>query len=205
MGFVVDVLLFFATNAIVISLVSGFLGGEEIILFLSFLSGQGTLPFWILFVFAYIGTIASNILWYFAGKTIIIDKIVHWKKIRKTYEKIVHLIDKSKKRNEILALFVTKVIYGTRIITIMLLSKKGMSFLQFVIYSSTATLVWYIIVIPIGWLAGRGFTFLFEILENLQLAIAFIVSAIVVFYIIRVAVHNYIVKKHKMHGNNKGN
>ena len=53
-------------------------------------------------------------------------------------------------------LLYTKFLYGTRLITILHLSSRKISFRSFFLFNIISAVIWLFVVIPLGWLAGMG-------------------------------------------------
>ena len=61
-----------------------------------------------------------------------------------------------------------------------------MSFKRFTFFNSIVIFIWMIIVVVLGWLAGKGVNIILATYKNLQLGILILLITLVLFYIIRV-------------------
>lgn len=177
------------------SLFAGIFTGEEVILILAFLSAQGILPLWVVFVFVPIGTFITDIFFFFIGKTKSVNKIKEWKYFSNSYKKIDTHIGKLTKEKHIFVLFYTKFIYGTRIASILFLGLKGTSYSQFFKYNFFITILWAMIVIPLGYLAGKGYSFIINIFRSVELGLLFVLIFIILLFIVKKWISTKLIKK----------
>lgn len=135
--------------------VGAFIFGETIIIPSGFLASQGLMDVRTIFLVTLLATIISDSVWYFFG-----DKILH-KKLREAsfhhkYERVIGLVDRLAGKRPILALFPIKLIYGTRILTIIYLSAKKIPFWMFALVDLIASIPPLVLVIGLGWSLGKG-------------------------------------------------
>ena len=175
-------------------MVGAFFGGDGIILFLSSLSGQGVINFWTIILFCSLGTIASDVMWFFIGRTRLADKVISHKQFNRGYSKIERILAKYG-RSDFLLLLIVKFIYGIRIITIVYFSRERKSFPRFVNYNSIAVLVITVFVSFLGWMAGKGIRSYVDIYENFRTAIKIIVLILVLFFILKSVIKKWLLKE----------
>ena len=179
----------------VVPFLGALIGGEETILVITTLSAQGIIPFWVVAVFSFLGTVVSDTLWFFVGKTPLYGKLISLSSFKNGYSRLVRMMDTVFHGNFFMALLVTKFLYGTRIVTIMYISKKDLSFLFFTIYNSLTTIIWLSVILTIGWFAGKGVSVLLKVTENIQIVAVVVIVFIAAFYILRIWINKVIVKK----------
>jgi len=197
MSTIENIILFFSGYPFTISYFGAFLGGEETILVLSFLSGQGIIPAWIVFLACTLGTMSSDIFWYFLGKSKAIDWILRRKYFSSGYAKVNWAYDRLTRYNTIGALLMGKFLYGTRILTIFYLSRGKMNLKRFCGYNALIVLIWSAVIVPIGWLAGRGFSLFLDILKDFQFIVGIIIILVILVYVIHKALNRWMVHKIK--------
>jgi len=180
-----SLLLVFVNYPKIITFVGSVLGGESVILFLSALSGQGAISLWVVYVFCFFGTIFSDSLWFLIPKSRFFKRIVGQRVISKGYTKIVEAIDKISHKKNLVFFVVAKFLYGTRIIFILYISDKNFKYRKFLAYDSFATAFWLGVLIPIGWLSGRGLKKFVDIFNDVQLGMSITIGIVLVFYIAR--------------------
>ena len=97
----------------------------------------------------------SDILWFRFAKRIF-GKTRRWNAKSLKDKKIILAIEKLSSNKTFLMLLYTKFLYGTRLITILHLSSRKISFRSFFLFNIISAVIWLFVVIPLGWLAGMG-------------------------------------------------
>ena len=193
-----SVILSFITSSVqLVCLIGAFFGGDGIIIFLSTLSGQGLISFWTIILFCSLGTISSDLMWFFIGRTRLAEKVISNKRFNWGYSKIERLLDRYG-RNDFLLLLIVKFIYGIRIITIVYFSRERKNFYRFLNYNSIAVVVITIFVTSLGWMAGKGISSYVNIYENFSMAIKIFVIVLVVFLILKTFIKKWLLKEKKI-------
>ena len=180
---------------ILTSFLIGIFTGEEVILILAFLSAQGVLPLWVVLVFVPLGTFLCDTFFFFIGKTRIVNRLKEWKHFSRNYKRVDEHVGKLTRERHILTLFYTKFIYGTRIVTLIFLGLKGTSYSQFFVYNLAITILWAIIIIPLGYFAGKGYTFIIDIFRSVELGLLFILLSVILFFLIKKWISTKLIKK----------
>ena len=192
------ILEYISQYPILSSLLVGIFTGEEVILVLAFLSAQGVLPLWVVFVFVPLGTFICDAFFFFLGRTKFVNRIKEWKHFSKGYEKVDANVGRLTKDRHIFTLFYTKFIYGTRIATLIFLGLKGISYSQFFKYNLIITILWAMIVIPLGYFAGKGYGIILNIFRSVELGLLFILIFIIFFFIIKKWISTKLMKKQSL-------
>ena len=185
---------FITTNLPVVCLVGAYFGGDAFLLFLSSLSGQGLIHFWTIILFFSLGTISSDVMWFFLGRTRLAEKLISHKQLNKGYSRLERILTKYG-RNDFLLLFVVKFIYGIRIVTIVYFSRERKKFGRFFGYNSLAVVAITVFVSFLGWMAGKGIHSYVDIYENFRSAIKIIVIVLVLYFILRSLINKWLLKK----------
>jgi membrane protein DedA with SNARE-associated domain len=191
-----NIIFIFLSYPFSLSFLGSFFLGEEIILALSYLSAQNFVPFWTIFTAAYLGTISSNIAWFFIAKTRAADKILNLKYFSKGYKKIVYIFEESIKYNIFLSLLILRFAYGSRIITIFYLSREKFSLKKYIFYDFIISLIWLMAITSIGWFAGKGAERLVEQLRDFQAGLLILILIIIIVYFSKIKIKKLINKKH---------
>lgn len=165
---------------LIVFLGAGF-GGEFALLSLGFLAAQGIIPIIPLFVVSFLGTLFSDAIWFFTGKTSLVKKLITHRYANTTISIISQAINRVSRGNHLAALIMGKFLVGTRVLMIMYVGMTNISFVNFFRADIIATLIWLVVLIPIGFISGFGFTYLAGILENVYAAIGFILLIIIGF------------------------
>ncbi len=128
--------------------------GDETMFLFSFLSTQGYLNIFALFFIAILSNLCSDFFFFFFG-----DRVLRkWKRINKYKKRTENIFKKTK--NQKLALFLSKFIYGTRSLTVIFLGGSSMKFLTFIIWDIIALIPITIAILFFGWFAGQGANYL---------------------------------------------
>lgn len=185
---------FITSSVPLVCLVGAFFGGDGIIIFLSTLSGQGLINFWTIILFCSLGTISSDLMWFFIGRTRLAEKVISNKRFNRGYSKIERLLDKYG-RSDFLLLLIVKFIYGIRIITIVYFSRERRNFYRFLNYNSIAVVVITVFITSLGWMAGKGIRSYVNIYENFRTVIKSIVIVLVIFFILKTFIKKWLLKE----------
>jgi membrane protein DedA with SNARE-associated domain len=158
--------------------VAAVLGGPELILPLAFLVGEGFWSIPRLFAVTFVATILVDLFWFILAR---LGR--NWKWL----QKLTHEDSRVKKwvkrlaKSEASLLFMTKFIFGTRTVSVLYLSLDGLKFLRFMLLNMVVTIPWLLIIIAIGWLAGRGSNFFGGIMNHPVLLAISVVGLILIF------------------------
>ena len=159
--------------------------GEEIVLILSFLSANGFLPLWVVFVFCFAGRVISDFFFFLLGKLELSDFLKKYQG-GKVYKKVDKVFSKLNRKSIFVTLLYTKFLVGLRAAMMVYIGIKGISIKKVIIGNAGAILVWLLVLIPIGWFAGSSFKLILIVFRDLKIAVLFlIVFAIIGFFISR--------------------
>lgn len=181
---------------LVIFFVAAF-GGEVGMIALSFLAAHKLFPFWPFFILSFVGVIFSDTIWFFMGRTKIAEKIFSHRYANDTVFIITEAIRKISRGNHLLALIFTKFLIGTRVVLIFYISRTKMAFENFIYDDIVAILVWLVVLIPIGFLSGLGFTYISDILESIYAGIGFVLLVLIVVVILQIWLKRVFTKEGK--------
>ncbi len=174
-----------ALQYVVIFLGAAF-GGEAAIITLSFLAAQKFFPLLPFFLVSYVGTLSSDALWFAMGRTKLAAKITDHRHVSKTVFMIMEAIRKVSRGSHLLAIIFTKFLIGTRVVLILYVSKTNITLRDFMRYDLIAILIWIVVVIPIGLLAGLGYNYISKTLENIYAGIGFALFILIVFVLLQI-------------------
>lgn len=166
------------TYELPVVLLGAFFLGESVLIPAAFLAGQGMWSLTEVFIVAYVGTLLSDAVWFWFGPRIF--AFAHgFEAVKKKSDiflpKIEHLGNQP-----FHLLLVSKFVYGTRILTIIYLSKR-VTTLAFTLYNLLGTFLWLLAVMLVGYLAGKSIVNLLPIFSDakyLALGILILIVAI---------------------------
>jgi len=169
-------------------------GGELVLFILGFFIAQGFIPAWPVIVLGFFGTFVPNLLWFFLGKTAIADKLISHRFAHNTILTITEALHHISNRNRLTAIIIIKFLVGTPFVLIMYVNKIKLGFRRFVYYQSIAIFLSLLIVIPIGFLSGLGFTYFSKILKNLYAGLGFLLLIIVIIIMVQLWTKRELIK-----------
>ena len=170
-------------------------GGELALFAVAFLGAQGILQVFPLIVFSFLGAFSADILWFSLGKTTLAGKIISHRYTSPAIAVIAEAINRVSRGSRLAALILAKFLVGTRIVIIMYVSKTDLGLKKFARYDAVAVLAWLLVVIPIGFISGLGFTYLAEFFHNLYIEIGIILLILFIVVIIQIWLEKMFVKK----------
>src|SRR3989344_4243618 len=141
--------------------------GEEFVLFLAILAGNGEMPLISVIIGGILGMLFIGQIYFFIGRSKFISQLDKNGSISKMTHFLPQFIKKFGEKNIILEIFITKFIYGTRAASIILLGTKT-PYRKFLISDIIATIGWAVIMIPLSWLSGRGIQIFLKITKGLE-------------------------------------
>ena len=171
-------------------------GGEETILIISVLAAGGAFSFPLLFAMSFLGTVTSDIAWFYFGKY-----GMRWLEGRPSiYEKIEQVEQftvRMTRGQDFLALLITKFLYGTRLIMIFYLARKRLSFRAFLAYDAAVTGIWALVICSLGWWAGRGVSWAAQVFGDLSSVLGVMVIGFVALYALRIWLNKTLIETTK--------
>jgi membrane protein DedA with SNARE-associated domain len=178
-----------------VSYFAPFIGGENAVLIMSFLSAQGILPLAVVVFFSFLAMITLDSIWFFIVKSKRVTKIKESEKISKYNLRLEARLEKVTNKQDILILLLSKILIGTRILIIIYLSLKKMSYKKFMLYNTPPTFLWACTLGLIGWFAGRGYYNLDAAQNNLLLAGVILLGTILFISLISYLLKKWLLKK----------
>ncbi len=169
---------FLGEHQILLIFLGSFLLGESVIITLALLAAQGIISLPFLFLFGVLGTIVSDTAWFYIGK--ILQSKHFFKKKLHRHHRLFFSVNKITGKKPFLFLLVAKFLYGTRILFITYLSIRKLRYLTFILFDTLGTMVWFAIIISLGWLAGKGIVNFIPIFRSVQYFVAAIIILLII-------------------------
>ena len=170
-------------------------GGELALFTLAFFAAQGVLSLFPLIVFGFLGAFSPNVLWFLIGRTATVSRIVAHRYTNTTLSIVTEAVVRISKGNHLRALIVAKFLLGTPIILMLYVNKTALSFKKFLYCESISIFLSLIVIIPIGFISGLGFTYLAENLRHVYWGFGFVVLIIVVLFTVQIWFERRFTKK----------
>lgn len=155
-------------------------GGEVAMITLSFMAAQGLFPLHTLFIVSFFGTMSSDILYFLMARTALANRLFSHRYTNHTVNMITEAVRKVSRGSHFTALLLANFMIASRIILIMYVSKTKLKFSRFLYYESVSLILWLLVLISIGFLAGLGFTYISGLLENIYAGIGFLLLILLV-------------------------
>lgn len=171
----------FSNYGVLILLLGGVFGGEEIIIGLVFLSLMGLFPLWWIFIFVTAGEFIADFLIFMFGR---LHTIEYFKKkdwFARMYDTTDMFIKNASRDSIFRTLLYSKFMYGTRIIALLYVGSKKESIRKFVVAEGAVLVVWMSVAVVVGWLAGTSANQFKETFKHVEVLVG-------VFFILLVAV-----------------
>ena len=162
-----------------------FFFGDSVIVTGSYLAGQLAWSPVPLFLAALAGTIISDTLWFFFGKYFA-SRFSEVKFLKKEREKMAGFIARLVGEKPLTALVMVKFLYGSRVAMILYAAASGISFWTFTLFNGIGAIVWLLVFIPLGYLAGKGVGHAVPVMEALPAAALVLVGSFLVFRMITI-------------------
>ncbi len=157
--------------------ISGFIE-EEVLLVAAVATGNGSIPFYIIFTFGLIGTVASDLMWFLLIRIKPILKFS--KKVGKARQKMAARtpVGNFPPPTELKSYIFTKFTLGLRTWGIFYCGVHGMPIRKFLLNTTIASFLWLLIMISLARLFGRWLFFFFDLTESIAGVVLFILLAI---------------------------
>jgi len=192
----IQILSTFLINYIeILSFLSPILGGENGVIFVSFLASSNFLTLLNVFIFAFLGMLTIDSFWFFITKTKLYNRMVNGKRVSNNYKKIEKRLEKLSHGKDILILMLSKILVGTRILVIIFIGARKMKYPKFLAVILIPNFVWTAALVFIGYLARGGYDSTIRTFENIQLGILFIIIFIFLFYYLIKRFNKWIMEK----------
>ncbi len=166
-------------------------GGEVVIIAFAFLSAQGVLSLFLIAILSFLAVFLMDAVWFFLGRSAVAKWIISHRHVSPTAVIIFESVRRVSRGNHFIALVIAKLMPGTRILMIMYMSKSDIVFKKFALYNTAAILIWLLIIIPIGFISGTGFTYLAGIFKHLYVSVGFVFLVVIII----IAIHLWIKKQ----------
>lgn len=178
----------------VIFLATGF-GGELGLFALAFLAAQNAIPWTALIIFSALGTFATDSMWFLFGGTRPVQKMLSHKYASPTVELVSEALQTISRKNNQAALILVKFLIGTRVVMFFIVSRFYTSYWDFARHNALAVLVWILVMIPAGYFAGIGYSYLSRTLDNVYAGIGFILLVIIGIIMAQIYIKKRLIKK----------
>lgn len=154
------------------------LGGEFFLITFSFFAAQGLVSLYALVPLAFLGTYCADLTWFLLARTKRLEQIFEHKYASPAVYVITGVIRRVSHGSHFLALVFAKFLWGTRIITIIYVSKTKVTLKKFLHFNSYAVLLWIAVVIPMGYASGLGYTYVGHVFKSIYASFSFLLLVV---------------------------
>lgn len=180
------ILGFFQSYGAITLFLGAFFFGETVVLTAIFLAFRGAWSLEEVFWYSFFGTIVSDAMWFYFGTQIsrffdfVARKFFRREKAPDA-TRFITILDKIAGRRPYLVLLFVKFLYGTRILTILYLARKKLSFWYFSFFNICGTVVWLAVLFLFGYVAGEYILFFVPYLEKFQYSLSILIAVVLFF------------------------
>ncbi len=162
-------------------------GGETILVPIVYFSlfGSHNINIWIVMVLAIIATVISDTVWYAIGRSIRLQSfLIERLGLEKVIKKPLNLATKFLNSYDLKLLFISKFIYGTRIVMQIVSGIQKVPFWTYQSINTLAVITWFFLILILAYVTGESFLKLFSNSNSLYIGFgAFIlITALVIFF-----------------------
>lgn len=157
-----------------------FFFGESVIITSVYLAAQFNWSLVMVVSAVFAGTVISDLLWFVAGN-LLRSRLEQTLWLKKQREQASQLLAALTGTRPFIALLFIKFLYGSRIAMILYLAARQVTLWQFIVFNSLGTLLWMAVIIPLGYLAGRGADSAMPLLNRIELAVLVLIVSAVLF------------------------
>ena len=126
---------FIEANPLLISFFGPLIGGEPVFILLAFMSSQGIIPLWALFVFGATADFIYDLFWFFSPRLKLLKKVPIPKFLVKKYKEINKNFKNVEDHELPLFIMSSKLLIGTRLITLISISLNKIKAKKFIFFS----------------------------------------------------------------------
>ncbi len=162
--------------------IGAFLFGETVIIAAAFLAAGGLWTLTDVFWLSLAGTITSDSTWFLFGQKIL-PLFNRGKQQKERQQRILASVETATGGKPLALMLCAKFVYGTRILTIVYLSRLKLPYSSFAAFDTASSTIWLAVVCAIGWLTGKSMVNLAPYLNQFKYAALFLILIIVIFKI----------------------
>jgi len=185
---------FIGAHGWLVSFLGGLVTSEEALLPLSFAAANGYIKLWVVYVFGFLGAFFCDMIVFTIGKRKWAKSLTQFENVAHLHDKFDELVVRITNKSTFKTLFYAKFILGIRTLVLFYLGLKGVSYKKMISRDLLVTAIWLTMVVALGWYAGRGFKFLLEVVQSIQLAISVIVLIIIIIIVSKKLISNFLIK-----------
>ncbi len=153
-----------------IILAGTFVFGDSIVLAASGLAAHGQWSVLSVFIWSFLGTLMSDTIWFKLADGSL-QKIMRDPAREAAFDRMTARMDRWTGESPHRGLLFVKFLWGTRTLSIVYMASRDVSTRTFVLFDAIGTVLWLAVLVPIGFLAGKGVATLSADLTRLEYAL----------------------------------
>ncbi|HET8574730.1 MAG TPA: VTT domain-containing protein [Candidatus Paceibacterota bacterium] len=170
------------SHPILLSFFAPIFTGEPGVIFLAFLGATGEFSLLTVAIWSFLGMTTVDSLWFFFPKTKIYQRLIGHRYVSKPYRKIEEQLRIIAHDRDILILLLSKILIGTRVLILVFVGTRRLTFWRFLPANAAANAIWISVLMLVGFLARGGFEQALKTFQNIQIAAALIVALALLLY-----------------------
>lgn len=171
------------------SFLAALLWGNSAALVFGINAGMNVIDPWTVFIFSAAGNFGRDTVFFYLGRTRLIDRLTSAKKIAPAYERLNRLREKNA-HHDLKVFIAVKFMYGLRLLSVTYFGSLNYPFTRYAAYNAVALLIINFVIVAVGWAVGQGVGESFDPFASMESAITFILGTVVVYGLVRI----YVVK-----------
>lgn len=186
-----------SSHIYIASTLAGIFGGEETaIVFLTLLINNKYLIL-IFFIFFQVGNLIMDSIIFFLSITKAFEFFVRKEFASKSYKQFVYIMNKYGHKNPFVTMFITKFIYGTRIITLVYMAREKLKFGKFIVYNLLVTFVWMSVITALGLMIGASVSASISMFKRVEIGVILFLFFSFLIYVVNMRIKKWLLKKQK--------
>lgn len=160
--------------------------GEAGIIALMLLATQGAIAPLGVIAGSALGTLIADTGWFLLGHTYLGRALERREHLARHARRVNAFISGITRDVHLRTLIIAKFLLGTRILTILHMSRTGLALNAFLRYNVAATAIWLAAIVSVGWLAGRGIVNIAPFLDAAQAFATALIATLIIFSLAKV-------------------
>jgi membrane protein DedA with SNARE-associated domain len=183
--------LFLIEHTAATCFLAAFLWGNSATLVFAVTAGMGVIDPVTVFVFSTIGNHVKDTLFFFLGRTHLVDRFTAMKRVAPAYERL-NVLRKKYARHDLKIFILIKFMYGLRLISMIYFGSINYPFVRYLAYNSIALAIINALITVVGWALGRGVGDNLNVFENAWTTTAFLAGLLVCYGLLRTRVRKWL-------------
>ncbi|MFT4586159.1 MAG: membrane protein DedA with SNARE-associated domain [Candidatus Binatia bacterium] len=183
--------LFLIEHTAATCFLAAFLWGNSATLVFAVTAGMGVIDPVTVFVFSTIGNHVKDTLFFFLGRTHLVDRFTAMKRVAPAYERL-NVLRKKYARHDLKIFILIKFMYGLRLISMIYFGSINYPFVRYLAYNSIALAIINALITVVGWALGRGVGDNLNVFENAWTTTAFLAGSLVCYGLLRTRVRKWL-------------